>query len=422
MRANRCGYRVVLANRAWVYHSGGPSFPRNGQKRSNHDDKCTQLLERRYPEYRPSVRRYLNSERYEAEQVLAGLAPGRDRRLDLLFDFSSMGPQHNGTSSLSKEILARAPGRWNHFNLYVMVSEEARRFHDLDQFDGVGFVPLDVQRKFAIGLRPVQPFALEQVARLSRLAAVNVYAMLDPIMFDCQYLNSGNPDDLETLWAAVFSHADGVIYISDFASDLFHRRFQRRQGLRELVAYPSLDVEDYKNRYSQGPLKGEHILVIGNRFDHKRVGVTIDALCAAFPDQKIVSVGSRIDAAQHVVSFSSGDLNREKMHELFSGARLVVYPSIYEGFGLPILEGLAYEKPVLARSIPVTHVIQERINSPGNLILFSSTSDLVERLKTGIPAPALHRRKHVWFPTWKLGRHDFADWSVPIRSSTVGGF
>ena len=50
---------------------------------------------------------------------------------------------------------------------------------------------------------------------------MNVYGMFDPIAFDCLYLNHENPDDLETLWAAVFEHADGVIYISDFVADCF---------------------------------------------------------------------------------------------------------------------------------------------------------------------------------------------------------
>jgi glycosyltransferase involved in cell wall biosynthesis len=385
MRANRCGYRVALANRAWIYSSvttgGSIARPAKDIREENHDGRLSQ----RYPESEWGIQRYLNGERYEAERVLAGLLADSEGRQDLLFDFSSMGRHHNGTSMLSKEILARAPTFWRQFNIYVMVSEEARRFHELDQFERVQFVPVDVERRFAVALRLVQPFALEHLSRLSRLAPVNVYGMLDPIMFDCLYLNSGNPDDLETLWAAVFSHADGVIYISDFAYELFHKRFRRRKGLRESVVYPSLDVEDYKSGLGHRSEGEQHILVFGNRSDHKRVRVTVEALSRAFPDEKIVSVGSQIEAGQNVVSFSSGYLSRQQIHQLFSSARLVVYPSLYEGFGLPILESLAYEKPVLARSIPAIRAIREKIRTPDNLILFSATSELVELLRLGFP-------------------------------------
>lgn len=39
---------------------------------------------------------------------------------------------------------------------------------------------------------------------------------------------------------------------------------------------------------------------------------------------------------------------------LTNGAQLLVYPSMYEGFGLPVLEAMACETPVLAGDIPVS--------------------------------------------------------------------
>jgi hypothetical protein len=226
---------------------------------------------------------------------------------------------------------------------------------------------------------------LEHITRLSRLAPVNVYAMLDPIMFDCQYLNQANADDLETLWGTVFLQADGVIYISDFARDLFHNRFRRRTSLRELVAYPSLDVADYKNPEADVALGQEHILVVGNESDHKRTRVTVLALAEAFPEEGIVCLGARIEGEPNVSSFISGGLGDKEIQELYSRARFVVYPSLYEGFGLPILESLAHEKPVLARSLPVTQRIHESIATRDNLVLFSSTRDLIDILRHGFP-------------------------------------
>ena len=62
-------------------------------------------------------------------------------------------------------------------------------------------VPVDTQRKFAVGFRFGQPFDYEELLRLGGIAAFNIYTMLDPIADDCLYLNNV---ELNTLWGAVF--------------------------------------------------------------------------------------------------------------------------------------------------------------------------------------------------------------------------
>jgi glycosyltransferase involved in cell wall biosynthesis len=41
------------------------------------------------------------------------------------------------------------------------------------------------------------------------------------------------------------------------------------------------------------------------------------------------------------------EVNEEELSALYAGALFVVYPSLYEGFGLPVLEAMAFGKPVL---------------------------------------------------------------------------
>ena len=385
MRANRCGYRAALANRAWVYHAGEVSFSSSQFPKQLQEEKNAALLNERYPEYKPSVERYSNGAHFQAELLLAGLLPDQAGRLDLLFDLSSLELYHNGTFLASKKIVERAAKLWPQFNLHVMTSEAAWEFHKLDQIEGVRLVPVNVARTFAVAFRFSQPFSLEQMSRLSRLAPVNVYGMFDPIAFDCLYLNNKNLDDLETLWATVFAHADGVIYISDFVAELFRRRFRMRPGLHQLVAYPSLDFHDYRNGLELAARPAQHILVIGNRFEHKRVRATTQALSNAFPRDKIVALGFRHDGGPNVASFDSGNLEEKELHELLAGAMFVIFPSTYEGFGFPVVESLALRKPVLARSIPVFQKIREKIREEENLILYSSTGELIERLKQGFP-------------------------------------
>jgi hypothetical protein len=62
---------------------------------------------------------------------------------------------------------------------------------------GDSFVPPDIARKFAVTFRIGQPFDYEQLHRMSGIAPLNVYMMLDPIAFDCLYLNKPG---LDTIW------------------------------------------------------------------------------------------------------------------------------------------------------------------------------------------------------------------------------
>lgn len=390
MRANRCGYRAALANRAFVYHTGGGSFH---HARRSLEDHNAELLAQRYPEYVLGVMRYDESARCRGERLLSALLPARDGRHDLVFDCSSFGPYHAGTFEAGIQIIQRAARQWrNRFRLYGLAPQDARRYHRLDRIGHVEWLEPGTERAFAVGLRFAQPFRVEHMARLSRIATVNAYAMLDPIALDCMYLDEYG---LQNLWADVFAYADGVIYISDFVRDQFHLRFRRRPGLRELVSYLSLDLRDYASAAPTAP--GSAVVVMGNVFAHKRLDPTARALHDAFPSARICALGLEECPVPGIECIPGGHLSPERIAALFESARFVVYPSLYEGFGLPILEALARRRPVMARDLPATRAIRDRLDAQDNLHLYASTRDLIERLRNGFPA---------WIENGRLRRQD----------------
>jgi glycosyltransferase involved in cell wall biosynthesis len=299
-----------------------------------------------------------------------------------VFDFSSVGTYHCGTFEVAKQLLVHALELWrDRFHVHVLVCEEAKRFHRLDDLPGLLFVPPDTTRIFAIAFRCGQPFDERALVRMGELAALNVYAMLDTISYDCQYLDQPN---LRTLWQFVMAHADGVVYISHFVRRQFHLRFRKRQGLHEVVAYPSMDPDDYRIGDLPG-IAGKYLLVVGNKFEHKRVVPTVEALVRAFPFEKIVVVGTDGTFGRNVVCRPSGNLSEREMDNIYRDAKAVVFPSLYEGFGIPVARALALERPVLARSIPAMRELRERLPNRENLHLYRTTKDLIERLRDGVP-------------------------------------
>jgi len=383
MRANRCGFRAALANRAFVYHVGESSFSVSDVSKSAHEERNAALLKSRYPEYMEHVNAFFESAHYRGEVLLRGLLKDKRGRYDIVFDCSNFGDYHNGTFEAAKRILIHAAECWKDiFNIYVLVSDPAARFHGLHEIQGIFLVPMDTPRVFAIAFRFGQPFVFDVITRMSRLAVFNVYSMLDPIAWDCLYLNR---DGLDELWRGVFLHADATMYISDFVADQFHLRFQQRPGLKELVSYLSLDTQDYRENLNGDPTRGDYLLVIGNSFGHKNVRPTVDALSKEFPREKIVALGLEQTRAQNVIGYASGRLSEEELERMYLNASAVIFPSFYEGFGIPIIRSLSCHKPLLARSIPVNQDLYEKLGRPEDFILYDSTEELCALLKRGIP-------------------------------------
>jgi glycosyltransferase involved in cell wall biosynthesis len=190
--------------------------------------------------------------------------------------------------------------------------------------------------------------------------------------------------DLDEIWLGVLEYSDAVTYISEAVQRQFHFRFRIRPSLREQVICPSLNPREY--RPSELPnASGSYLLIMGNAFAHKRVTETAEALSAAFPTLELVCVGGKGPSGLNVRAYESGKLPESMIHELLSEASAVVFPSTHEGFGLPVMQGLAYGKPVIARSLAVTRELSARLGNPVNLFLYSSTSDLFGLLRAGIP-------------------------------------
>ena len=112
-----------------------------------------------------------------------------------------------------------------------------------------------------------------------------------------------------------------------------------------------------------GLCHGEYILAVGTLEPRKNLSTVFDAY-AQLPDAMrrryplVVAGGSGwrmesfSDRLQHMVAqgelILTGYVPQDHLPRLYAGARMLVYPSLYEGFGLPPLEAMACGVPVIA--------------------------------------------------------------------------
>lgn len=76
----------------------------------------------------------------------------------------------------------------------------------------------------------------------------------------------------------------------------------------------------------------------------------------------------------------TGYISDEKLDELYRGAAFFLYPSRYEGFGLPLLEAMAYNLPILASNIEVFHELAGNTISYFDPLKFTNLDKKINKL------------------------------------------
>jgi len=118
------------------------------------------------------------------------------------------------------------------------------------------------------------------------------------------------------------------------------------------------EVEKVKNKFK---INGDYLLCVGTREPRKNIDRVLMAfveISRAYPELSLVIAGKygwgdeklKVKSEKLKVRIL-GFVEKEDLAGLYSGAKAFVYPSLYEGFGLPILEAMACGCPVITSNI-----------------------------------------------------------------------
>jgi len=99
-------------------------------------------------------------------------------------------------------------------------------------------------------------------------------------------------------------------------------------------------------------MKDKYFLYVGNAYPHKNVEVLIQA--AKLAGVKVVYVGKN-DYFYKKFGIVPKSVSDKELINLYKNATALVFPSLMEGFGLPAIEALRQNCPVIVSDIPVFH-------------------------------------------------------------------
>ncbi|MHC4549500.1 MAG: glycosyltransferase family 4 protein [Planctomycetota bacterium] len=148
-----------------------------------------------------------------------------------------------------------------------------------------------------------------------------------------------------------------IVCVSHVTRNDLLNQFQAVQEGRVRVVHNGVDLDIYKPDPEQTSDDVPYVAVVGNQDRRKNIGTLLEAFPifrARMRAFRLVMVGPGTPPAQRPPAVDVlGYLDEEELASFYRRALMVVQPSIYEGFGLPVLEAMACGTPVTCADIPV---------------------------------------------------------------------
>jgi glycosyltransferase involved in cell wall biosynthesis len=262
------------------------------------------------------------------------------------------------------------------------------------------------------------------VSRLALLHSVNVFGsgILNRVLGDTQIFHAGNLvrrapararltatiHDLtalimpqvhttaiaeadNTFAERILKRADGLIAVSENTrQDAIRMLGLRPDRIRTIYSGVPDAYFDATPRQRQKP----YVLYVGTVEPRKKLGTLLDAWGALHPDLHrafdLIVAGpegwhsSATMARIRAEAVYLGYVPETEMPGLIAGATLFVYPSLYEGFGFPVVQAMAANVPVLCSN---TSCLPEVVGGAAALVDPLSVAEIVAQLNRLLESP-----------------------------------
>lgn len=382
MRINQYGFNVLMANRAYVFHHESRSF---GEKKHKLDEEHARILSKRYPYYWNRVDLYFSAQMSVVDYYADLLSDEIYPKKRILISLYEMPAAYNGTAQHGLLLLENFYRLFkDKYEIGVLVNAAANDFFNISSRYPNVFLPEQLTQRYHLAYVPSQIIHIEHLHILNRVCVRYAFCMQDIISIRSSYLLVEDWER-EAVFRKSIKYCSGIVPFSHFSLDdmvdYYSDEFDKRKIYTKIVYLAGVE-DQIENTDSVFELPyTEYFVVLGNQYKHKNLDLIIDSLNAS--KHNFIIIGSKNDGniTENIFGYKSGNLSNDFLHSILQNSIGIIFPSVYEGFGLPILNAINYNKKIIINNNPLNREQVDVLEFyKNNIYLFAGGEEIEEYL------------------------------------------
>jgi len=286
--------------------------------------------------------------------------------------------QKAGIHFYTKQFIKRAIAQYPDNQYYTILPYP---YGELDTEEVIvatkSFIPFHFRMRSFFGIpkaiKKIQPDLVIEMAHFgpfripAHIKRATVIHDLTPILFP-QWHDSMSTMMHKRLLPGILNRADHLIVNSlKTKTDLIDYSAETKAKIH--LSYPSIELP--KHKVESNKINVKYLLTVGTiepRKNYEKLIIAFDKLAITFKDLHLRIVGYKgwkSDSVYNLIERSSfkdriileGYTSEERLDDLYRNAFAFVFPSLYEGFGLPVLEALSHGLAIICSDIPTSKEI-----------------------------------------------------------------
>ena len=331
-----------------------------------------------------------------------------------------LDPMYNGSSiHMIGDMEGLSHSLDDRYELYIYANKSAIEFHGLNARFNNDVKVLDHFNEsdiFDVAFIPAQFSSINYFEVLVKHAKKWILWPLDCISYRSSDLFS---ESLVSGFNRLLSYVDGIIFTSQNAQNDFRNYYYYNDNLKiipqKVIGIPAKQKEDSDSDSGLRKLCpfDQFVLVIGNKYPHKMIkNVMPYIMKSTMANFVVVGTEEEGKKSNNVYGYRSGGLDEKYMRFLHENAEMIIFPSVYEGFGLPLLDALNYGKEVIAIDSPLNHELEQLNKSfSGHVHYINDFKEIDAAIETARNNPPL-KECNLYRRSWDdVGKeiHEFID-------------
>ena len=369
LRINQFGYSTVRANYGKCYYFEISDVSVLEKKKIN--EKTIQ----NYPYIGLYLPMYLDYGITAREHFSSFLTAKRSKR-KLLYSLYELPDFYNGTSQHALFLLDAFYKLFSSkYDISILINKKADDFFGISNEYNNVFYPEDVADDYYdIAYIPGQFFSIQHLFLINRIAIKYVFDVQDIISVRCDYIHGINVIQ-KVLFQTSLQFCNGFTTLSKFVDEDVRNYYYYKIFCDRAIPSKYVYLTNTIKKTDTGDKKNDiipfndYIVAFGNNFKHKN----IDNLITTIRDSKykyvIIGTSTSGFLGENIYGLKSGNISEQDLATVMKYSKAFLFPSVYEGFGLPIFNALIYKKNIVVYNSALNRELIDFIKEDGRHVI-----------------------------------------------------